>query len=273
MGNITVFALALALGMMQACLSVPVLGAQGTPANKSGIDESVCSESQMMRVDHLPPFTLIRKNVLERKLSDGTTVRWERLSKEARDSQGRHYVETRIPSSANPDDSFLDDVVVRVEDPVGDAWIGWDVEKQEATITRFKPRNPQPQPQAPMTDKSGRRFSISMVTIGKDGVPIQTERRDENLGVKLVSGTQACGNRDTETFPVGSRMNDKPVTVVREGWFSPELGIQVKSVVEDPGFGVDTWEILGLIRGEPDPDLFRIPEGYRIKQNLLRSPF
>ena len=268
----TIPALALAVGLLQASLLAALARAQAAPSSQSPSAASYCSDSNITRIRAMPPFTLIRKDVMERKLPDGTMFRQERLTKEARDSQGRHYVEMRIPSSLSSENPIFDDVTVRVEDPVGNAWIGWDVDKREATITHFKPRA-NPRPRVPAPEGGGRSFSVSLRMIGKDGKPIETQPHNENLGMKLVSGTEACGNRFTETFPPGSRMNDKPVTVVRESWFSPELGIQVKSVVEDPGFGVNTREILGLDRGEPDPSLFRVPEGYRVKQNLMESPF
>lgn len=100
---------------------------------------------------------------------------------------------------------------------------------------------------------------------GKDGKVVYPQEKTEDLGTKYISGLTCTGLRITETIPPGTQGNDKAITVTREQWFSPELGIAVLWITDDPRSGVDTREILGLDRGEPDPSLFQIPDGYWIR--------
>ena len=87
----------------------------------------------------------------------------------------------------------------------------------------------------------------------------------EDLGARTINGIDAKGRRTTETFPAGSFGNDQPLTVSHEVWMSPELGLPVLQIDDDPRTGVRTTELTEIERGEPDPALFQPPEGYTIK--------
>ena len=216
-----------------------------------------------------PPYTLIRKDVLARTLATGETVRRERLTKEARDSQGRAYREMRIPSMDDPENTILDSILVEVSDPVANTWVRWNTETREATVTHMQPAPAQPRPPLPPSG-NGRSF-VQLVLMGRDGKPVPMQQKTEDLGTKTISGLECTGLLITETIPSGAQGNAETITVTREQWFSHELGIAVRWITSDPRWGVHTTEILGLDRGEPDPGLFRVPAGYRVKEEFLKS--
>jgi hypothetical protein len=84
----------------------------------------------------------------------------------------------------------------------------------------------------------------------------------DSVGTQLINGVQAEGHRTIETIPAEAEGNDRPITVVSETWFSPELKITVLNKRSDPRSGDSTIQILNLSRVEPDPSLFTVPPDY-----------
>jgi hypothetical protein len=86
----------------------------------------------------------------------------------------------------------------------------------------------------------------------------------ESVGTQLINGVQAEGRRTIETIPAEAQGNDRPITVVSETWFSPELKVTVLTKRSDPRSGDTTVQILNLSRAEPDPFLFTVPVDYSV---------
>jgi len=86
----------------------------------------------------------------------------------------------------------------------------------------------------------------------------------EKLGNQTIEGVPVEGTRRTTTWPVGSRGNDRPITVVSETWVSPELRVVVLSKDNDPTVGDSTRKLINITRGEPDPSLFQPPADYTV---------
>ena len=86
----------------------------------------------------------------------------------------------------------------------------------------------------------------------------------DSVGTQLINGVQAEGHRTIETIPPDAEGNDRPITVVSETWFSPELKLTVLSKRSDPRSGESTVQMLNLSRAEPDPSLFTVPGDYSI---------
>ncbi len=84
----------------------------------------------------------------------------------------------------------------------------------------------------------------------------------ESLGIQMINGVPAEGQRTTQTIPAGAQGNDRPINVVSESWFSPELRITILSKRSDPRSGETTTQIVNIIRADPDPSLFTIPADY-----------
>ncbi len=86
----------------------------------------------------------------------------------------------------------------------------------------------------------------------------------ESLGQQSIDGMSAQGTRITSTIAAGAIGNQRPIDIVSETWYSPELQAMVKSVHSDPRMGQDTFELTNISRAEPNPDLFQVPADYRI---------
>ncbi|HMQ04736.1 MAG TPA: hypothetical protein PKD26_12530 [Pyrinomonadaceae bacterium] len=90
------------------------------------------------------------------------------------------------------------------------------------------------------------------------------ETRTERLGVQVVEGIEAEGTRTVTTIPAGEIGNERPIEIVYEMWYSNELQLVVMSRHSDPRFGEQTYRLTNIIRSEPDPSLFELPNGFKV---------
>lgn len=88
-------------------------------------------------------------------------------------------------------------------------------------------------------------------------------KRDD-LGTQNMEGVNAQGVRNTHTIEAGEIGNDRPIQVVDERWYSPDLQLDVMNKHTDPRTGEQTTRLVNIQRGEPDPSLFQVPAAYRI---------
>jgi hypothetical protein len=80
----------------------------------------------------------------------------------------------------------------------------------------------------------------------------------------MVNGVSAEGTRVTRTIAVGQIGNDKPIQIVSEKWYSPDLQIVVKSTRTDPQFGTTTYSATNIQKTEPAAALFSVPADYTV---------
>lgn len=90
------------------------------------------------------------------------------------------------------------------------------------------------------------------------------ETRSEELGTRDFEGVSAEGTRKITTIPAGAIGNERPIEITYERWYSKELGLVVYSQTSDPRFGEQTYRLTNIVRSEPDPSLFTVPQGYRL---------
>jgi hypothetical protein len=81
----------------------------------------------------------------------------------------------------------------------------------------------------------------------------------------MLEGVRVEGTRVTFEIPVGQIGNDKPIAVVTEKWFAPELQVVVYSRHLDPLAGEHIFRLVNIKRSEPSADLFTVPNGFRIE--------
>ncbi|CAN5554438.1 hypothetical protein BH10ACI3_BH10ACI3_00450 [soil metagenome] len=98
------------------------------------------------------------------------------------------------------------------------------------------------------------------------------DAKDEYLGVKIINGISAEGTRTSFNIPVGDIGNEKPIQVVSERWFSPELQVIVMSRHIDPLAGEHVFKLVNIKRGEPSADMFSIPTGFKVEDQPMRRP-
>jgi hypothetical protein len=92
--------------------------------------------------------------------------------------------------------------------------------------------------------------------------PVNTE----SLGKQMIEGIEAEGTRTTLTIPAGRIGNDRPLKIVSERWYSPELQIVVLSKHNDPFSGDNVYRLKGISREEPPLSLFAVPADYRVTE-------
>lgn len=86
------------------------------------------------------------------------------------------------------------------------------------------------------------------------------------LGTKDFDGVKAEGKQTVWTIPAGEIGNRKPISVTSESWYSPELQVTVYSRYNDPRTGETLYRLAGIRRGEPAPELFRVPADYELRR-------
>lgn len=86
----------------------------------------------------------------------------------------------------------------------------------------------------------------------------------EDLGKSFVNGVEAVGTRETRTLNAGAIGNDRLISIVKEIWYSPQLGINVSVKRVDPRHGTQVINVTEISVAEPDPKYFRVPAGYTV---------
>ena len=94
----------------------------------------------------------------------------------------------------------------------------------------------------------------------------------EQLGKQLIEGVEAEGTRTKITIPAGEIGNERPIEIVSERWYSPELQLVVMTRHSDPRSGETTYKLTNINRTEPAKSLFEVPSDYTIKTNTHLRP-
>lgn len=90
--------------------------------------------------------------------------------------------------------------------------------------------------------------------------------KEEQLGRQIVEGVEAEGTRTTVTIPAGEIGNERPIEIVNERWYSPELQLVVMTRNSDPRTGETTYKLTNINRAEPARSLFEVPSDFTIKE-------
>ncbi len=80
-----------------------------------------------------------------------------------------------------------------------------------------------------------------------------------------LEGVQADGTRTVMTIPAGQIGNERPIEIVSERWYSPELETVVMTKPPDPRMGETVYRLANINRAEPAHALFEVPADYTVK--------
>jgi len=178
-------------------------------------------------------------------LEDGSTQTVQNHRLVVRDSRGRIYQERRrlIPrdSPAEPDLERIE-----ISDPSTHEKYFCRPAVHVCTLADYV--GPQP-------------TSAQPVDVEEDKYGTLTR---EELGKTSVNGVDAIGTRETRTLNPGAIGNDRVISIVKEIWYSPQLGINVSVKRIDPRHGTQIINATEIVQGDPDPKLFSIPAGYSV---------
>ena len=94
----------------------------------------------------------------------------------------------------------------------------------------------------------------------------QKAGKTESLGKQTIEGVEAEGTRNTTTIPAGEIGNERPIEIVFERWYSPELQTVVMTRHADPRVGETVYRLTNISRDEPPRSLFEVPADYSVKE-------
>ena len=197
------------------------------------------------------PFSAAATAETKQTLSDGTTISRTMQTTLFRDAQGRVRREVTMPGVGPLAASGTPRTFIMIQDPVAGAGYMLDPSKKVAH------KMPQHAHGGPGGDSP-------------DAAQARTHRGDnanvikESLGTQTINGVSAQGTRYTRTIPAGQVGNDKPLTIVKEEWYSPDLQIVVQSKHSDPFTGTATYTVTNIQRTAPNATLFSVPSGYTV---------
>jgi hypothetical protein len=228
----------------------PQKGVQQYYAQDGGTTEVL--ESIVIPPKANAPFSLLLQTEWVKTLSDGGTITMVNQRRIARDSKGRIYQERwfLVPKNGK-DESEMN--LLQIADP--NSHIRYNcfmLEQPHQCILKTY---------APSVD------SVFKFESSSSGAALPTEvgsRLHDDLGKQLLEGVETVGTRDSTIFNPGVFGNDRKMTIEREFWYSPQLGINLLSKRSDPRFGTQTFTATSLILSEPDPHLFDVPAGFAV---------
>ena len=195
------------------------------------------------------PFSLTLDTEWTRAMGNGGTFTVVNERHIVRDSKGRIYQERWIlvPKGGKVKSRMN---VFQITDPELHTWFNCDVASKVCELLNYRltaTENFQPPigPSGPLPNGNG-------------------FRTHEDLGVSNTQGVDTHGYRETLTINEGVMGNDKPMVNMREFWYSPQLGINLISIVDEAQSGRQVFTVKELSTSEPDPSYFLVPAGYTV---------
>ena len=86
-----------------------------------------------------------------------------------------------------------------------------------------------------------------------------------SLPERTIRGLRALGKRTESSIPAGQLGNELPIVTKSETWYSPELQVVLAATHRDPLGGDTSYQLVDIVRKEPDASLFAIPRDYTLR--------
>ncbi len=172
---------------------------------------------------------------------NGVVTHLKTLRNVGRDGHGRIYTERRllVPAASTATPELLG---VHLYDP--QTRISTMLDPQQKTFWTQVVNRP------PATQPPGSNLPPSQFT------------KEEDLGTRQIDGMAAHGMRETQVIPAEANGSGKEIVTTDEHWYSEDLRINLVIKHDDPRHGSVAMTVTNVRIGEPDPALFRVPEGY-----------
>ena len=213
------------------------------------------------------PFSATASSESTQTLQDGTSIHRTTSSALYRDSQGRFRREVTLSGFGPLQASGKPHTMITIGDPIAGAHYMLDPEQKVAhKMTPHKGGKG-----GAFSDEKAQAFEQKMQKRMAKQEADGTVKK-ESLGTQMINGVNAEGTRITHTIPAGQIGNDKPIQIVFERWYSPDLQIVVKSTRSDPRFGTTTYALTNVQRTEPSAALFTVPSDYTVKEGGPGGP-
>ena len=195
------------------------------------------------------PFSLILATEWSRPLGNGGTFTLSNERRIGRDNAGRIYQERWIlvPKGGNIKSHMN---VFQITDPEMHTWYNCETATKVCDLHKYH-----------LTTEDNYQPAIGTSGPLPDG---RGSRLHQDLGVGSTEGVDTHGYRETLTINPGIMGNDKPMVTTREFWYSPELALNLVSVVDSPQVGKQVFTVKNLTTTPPEPSLFVVPDEYKI---------
>jgi hypothetical protein len=202
------------------------------------------------------PFTATAKTLVVRTLPDGSTVTSQNERHIARDAEGRVF-EERVTFVPVPDDGKRKMWVHAVDyvDPVNHTFYHCDTGQKVCQLIEYH----------------GEFAEAAEAPVGlqPNGTTFLTR---ENLGTDTFSGVDVQRSRETVTLATESVGNTRTILRTVDYWYSPALGVNMQVKRHDPRDGDQTLWLTEVSLSDPDPAVFRIPDGYSVVDHRHPQP-
>lgn len=113
---------------------------------------------------------------------------------------------------------------------------------------------------------------VAVATAPIAAARLGADNSGEDLGEQVLEGLVVRGTRHVETIPAGVMGNERPIEIVTERWYSPDIDAVVLHRFADPRFGETTYRLVNVVSGDPSPDLFEVPQGYERLASDMPGP-
>jgi len=242
------------LGLLVLVLSSSLaLQAQTASAPPRGPDP--VTKSFTPGIDVLPypnlPFSGTDTIVETRPIEGGGAIINALTARVVRDSQGRIYRERHhfAPQGTDPQKTLYQFYIL---DPATSTQTDCTIATHQCVINGYHPQ-----------------LSVWLMPPGPFDQGRQLLVRD-SLGEHPIGDLNTIGTRETITVSPGTYGNDRPLTLTREFWYSPDLKTNLVVTRSGPRLGTFDIHLDVQSRDEPSPDIFAIPAGYTIQD--VRPP-
>jgi len=207
------------------------------------------------------PFSAVAQTESTTLFCDGNRIVRTNTVHYYRDGQGRTRVE-RAARVVGP--AAADSTVITISDPVAGERVNLIPQMKSATVLRLPSGGRQGHiAVASMMDTAAPFALLGFgMGIGANGLSTESSAETTTLGQKVVNGVNATGTKVVRVIPVGVLGNEKPITSTLEEWKSADLGLPVQITEKSSLGGTVTYNLQQIVRAEPDPTLFQLPEGY-----------
>ena len=202
------------------------------------------------------PFSATSTSTTKQTLQDGTSINRTTQGAIYRDGEGRSRREVTFTGVGALAATGGTHKMVAIFDPVAGAHYMLNPDKKVA----YKMTLPANAGTADKAQKFQQKMQARQQQEEASGA-----LKVESLGTQMVNGVNAEGTRTTHTIAAGAIGNDKPIQVVSERWYSPDLQTVVQSSRTDPRFGTTTLSLTNIQKAEPAATLFAVPADYTVQ--------
>jgi hypothetical protein len=268
----------------------PPPGPDGMVIKEDGMAIKMIAEAGSLepKTVTLAPYSADQTTTTTQTLSDGNRIVHTSTAKMYRDDQGRTRIERNIGNIGAVATSDAH-TIISINDPV--AGIRYELQPGERTAQKMSGAPLKKQMDTKQRAEAGvlggvigsmtatPSGNLSFVTMDSSGdgpgggFVYHTESvrlaggskpAIEDLGVQTMEGLQVKGTRTTITIPAGAEGNERPMQIIDERWYSPDLKTAVKTIHSDPRMGETVFTLGNVSRTNPDASLFQVPADYQV---------